>query len=1407
MPKQQEHPPDNPKLKVLVRLRKACKITQAEQAQILGLVGSKSRDTISSWEKGRETPPENKWRQPFISYLLDNLGLRQDPAQFLEVWDVLISEWGWGELNVRDQERFLQPAIDKNPYRGLEAFTEADANNFFGRDEQIVKLKQVVQRQQMLVMFGSSGSGKTSIIQAGLIPILRQDQWIIVQMRPGRQPFLSLAEGMLAAAYPNHSENGRRAKASKLADNWLRASTTVLQTAQALPHFADATHCLLIVDQFEELFTICQDPQVTERFICDLLALTEHSNLPAKLLLAIRADFYDEVVRVPALSAKLNEGHYSLPVMSQAQLEAAILQPARALFTRFEEGLLSRILLDVGDSPGKLTLLEFALTQLWEHPANKAGLLTLDAYNEIGRVQGALINYAEEVFNGLDTTEQQQAARLFLQLVKPSKRHKTTRILASRTKLGSANWALATKLADSRLIVTGKDGREQAEIIHEALIETWPRLANWIDQSRDFRIWQEDLNILVDQWQAMGYDEGVLLRGAPFATAVKYLDDRGDELSLPEQDFINASIALHEEETAARQARLQKEQKATLNLRRRAIYLAVALLAVVILAIAAVNFGQQSKQEAQNARAELSNSLARQAHTLYTSQPRLALLLAAEAVKIPIEENDPRPTLAEETLREGLEQLYGYGLMGHESTITSSVFSPNGRWLATASFDNTVRLFDLTASDFPSIVLRGHTAPILNIAISTDGRWLASVSNDKTARLWDLHSSNPAANSVLLVGHQKIVGSVAFSPNGRWLATGSADATVFLWDISATDPADSPIVLSGHSGSVNSIAFSPDNAWLATGSNDNEVRLWPLTAVPSADSVTLYAHEDIVYKVAFSPDGHWLASASEDGTVHLGAFSVGKLSTAPFILHQHESSVFNLAFSSDSHWLASASADSTIGLWDITQSDIPATGVRLSGHRDSVRAITFDSNNRWLVSGSDDATVMLWDLVSIPTNVAPLVLSDHEAGVQSVAVSPDGTWLTSGASDGMSQLWQLTSLKPRVPVTLSDFPPGLLFSTFIKEEGQPETLQLATGDAEGRVQLLLLAGNGVLDSVIPLDGQEDAINVIAASENGRWLTAGDVNGLIYLWQIEVGLSPSPLVLTEHENAISALVISPDNRWLISSSIDGTLFVWDLFSIGRYPKPVGTYRSQSSLLALAVDANSQWLAAGGRDSNVYLWNLKTDQPLGDPVALTGHQKQINALSFSGNGRWLASGSDDNTAYLWRLSNLEDKYVLTGHQRFLTSVTISSDNHWLATSSADGTVRLWNLTSANPSSSPLELSGHIGAVQSVAFSPDAHLLATTGIDQTIRLWDLRRENIPQSATVLPAEIGIIMFTTFSADSSWLATSGNEGLIRLWPLTLPDLISAACQTAGRNLTKSEWATYLQGRPYRPACPKGGE
>ncbi|MDW8327100.1 MAG: serine/threonine-protein kinase, partial [Anaerolineales bacterium] len=455
------------------------------------------------------------------------------------------------------------------PYRGLFAFQEDDAPFFFGREDFTDMLSDRVESQQLTAVVGPSGSGKSSVVFAGLVSrlrqaaMLRQSQqkaWLLTEMRPGARPFEALANAVLL---PETSD--RIKQLQSLADSLRDGSVRLTNAVKLFLHSRPDKHrLLLVIDQFEELFTVCPDSETRRAFI-DVL-LTSLGECPKlHIVLTIRADFLGQAFSYRPLADALQSATLFLGPMTRAELTRAIKEPARKQRVKFQSGLVERILDDVGEEPGNLPLLEFALTTLWDK--QNGSLLTHQAYEEIGRVEGALARYAEEVYSKLTAEQQALARRVFVQLVRPGEGTEDTRRQATRAELEDA-WPLVQQLADARLLVTNRDpsGQETAEIVHEALIRSWGRLREWMRANRNFRAWQERLRGMMQQWEASGHDEGALLRGALLVGAEGWLAERETEIGQAERDFIHASIALREREAAEREGLRQREIEAARRL-------------------------------------------------------------------------------------------------------------------------------------------------------------------------------------------------------------------------------------------------------------------------------------------------------------------------------------------------------------------------------------------------------------------------------------------------------------------------------------------------------------------------------------------------------------------------------------------------------------------------------------------------------------------------------------------------------------------------------------------------------------------------------------------------------------------------------------------------------------------------
>ncbi|MGI2906182.1 tetratricopeptide repeat protein, partial [Tolypothrix sp. VBCCA 56010] len=441
-------------------------------------------------------------------------------------------------------------AADENllcPYRGLFHFGPGDAEFFFGREVFVEELFAATQNRNFIPVLGASGSGKSSVVLAGLVPKLQEaGYWKFTHFRPGSDPFHALALALVPLYTQNLDATDKIIQARKLSQSLGDGEIPLADVFAQIHQNHPTDRVLLIADQFEEIYTLCADHKIRHSFL-DIL-LTSFQSSPGKtnvLVATMRADFLGNALSYPAFGDVLKTD-IKLRSMNHDELLQVIAKPAEKLGVTFEGGLVERILDDVEDEPGNLPLLEFALTELWKQRKGKQ--LTHAAYQHIGKVQGALARHADRNYGKLSAAQKEQVRRIFIQLVHPGEDRQDTRRVATKAELGEERWKLVTQLADDRLVVTSQNAanQETVEVIHEALIRNWEELRQWMNADRSFRAWQERLRFAMLQWQKMQRDEGALLRGAVLTEAEKNLKQRREELSKGEQEFIQASVALRQ---------------------------------------------------------------------------------------------------------------------------------------------------------------------------------------------------------------------------------------------------------------------------------------------------------------------------------------------------------------------------------------------------------------------------------------------------------------------------------------------------------------------------------------------------------------------------------------------------------------------------------------------------------------------------------------------------------------------------------------------------------------------------------------------------------------------------------------------------------------------------------------------
>ncbi|MFM7238200.1 MAG: WD40 repeat domain-containing protein, partial [Cyanobium sp.] len=713
-----------------------------------------------------------------------------------------ISNYYYREQPQTDSTPAAQPNAELPcPYRGLFHFGPNDAELFFGRDAVVESLLQAIQTRAFLPLLGASGSGKTSVVLAGLVPRLqREGHWRFSHFRPGADPFHALALALVPLYAPELNATDRMAQARQLAD-FLRSGAVPLADVLTQVRQNDpGERVLVIADQFEELYTQGTDDSVQRAFLDALLAgFSEAANQTrglagdcARLVLTMRADFLGNALSYRPFADLLQQGDFKLGPMNAAELREVMEKPARGV--AFESGLVERILEEVKAEPGTLPLLEFALTELWDRREDQT--LTHGAYTAIGGVEGALARHADASYAALTPAEQQVARRVFLQLVRPGEGTEDTRRRASRQELGAVSWELVKRLADARLVVTNRvedAAVETVEVVHEALIRHWGELRGWMVSDRKFRTWQERLRSDLTRWENSRRDEGLLLRSVALAEGQENLNKREGELSPAEREFIVASAAATER--AGRQERR----------RRRLLFSGLAGgLAVVSVALL-LAWGQLVRAQRQRGEA-----LAVTAKLTATSRPADALLEALAAAGFsrygqPRPAESLLPAAATEALLDGAarsrEQLR---LRGHQGWVRSAAYSADGSRIVSAGDDGTVRQWEAKSGRAIGEPLRGHQGWVVSAAYSADGSRIVSAGEDGTVRQWE--AKNGRAIGEPLRGHQGAVYSAAYSADGSRIVSAGDDGRVRQWEAKSGRAIGEP--LRGHQGLVWSAAYS-----------------------------------------------------------------------------------------------------------------------------------------------------------------------------------------------------------------------------------------------------------------------------------------------------------------------------------------------------------------------------------------------------------------------------------------------------------------------------------------------------------------------------------------------------------------------------------------------------------------------
>jgi WD40 repeat protein len=1117
------------------------------------------------------------------------------------------------------------------PYVGLVAFQQEDADRFFGRDTLIADLLTRLRQRRFLGVFGASGCGKSSLLRAGvaahLAAELDQDGLTGVVFTPGQRPLEECAIHL--ADFLGESPGTLREEFSADPRN------LHLRIRHATIDASAESDVVLIVDQFEELFTLCRDEQERAAFVDALVTATTDPASRTRVVLGVRADFLGHCGQYPSLVTVLRDAQVLMGAMTTEELRLAITGPAEKAGYRVETALVARLIADANHQAGMLPLVSHALLQTWQRRRGK--LMTLAGYDTTGGIEHALARTAEQTYQSLDTTQRELTQQIFLRLTALGDGTEDTKRRIPRAELDhndpNTTQVLDT-LAQARLVTLGHDS---VEVAHEALIRHWPRLHEWLTDDRDGHRLHRQLTDATTEWERHQRDTGLLYRGARLAA---WHDRPLDRLNATEQAFLTTSRRTAERERTARLRRL------------RWALAAMGIIVSVVSLLAALAVTQTSRATEERDIA-FSRQLATNARAQLQVDPELALLLAIKAV-------ETKPTAeADAVLRQAIVDPRPLAtVQTGDDTVGDVVISPDGRRIATASLNGTLRVWEKPQRGGGWSTTRelGTASPEpREPAFSPDGRYLAAITGN-TVQVWDI---NHAGKPITIQGPFGTISDLLFNRDGQIVAveddriwhvdpTGGRDPAVLHIpnEDYAAHPYDctpspagryvachviqddvtliedltrqhNPVQITDKGGSSTRPVFSPDDRRLAIGNADGTVSVWDTT--DSHELVTLRIHGNSVNSVEFSPDGTAVISSGSDGTIQITNTSSGAnphASPGPrgaysLTLHGHQGAVQAATFSRDGRWIASVGSDHTLRIWSAT----PGEAIALRGHTGLVGDASYTPDALHIVTSSQDGTVRIWNR----DGTDPTVIHQYEniTGLVAVAVGLDGRLIASIGGNGELHVWDTYT---RTTV-ISDKPNNAQSPphNYIGVEFTPDG-HIVTADANGNIRIWNTDGSSIRHQVntdVPGD-----FTAMAVSPVGAYIALVRATGGVRLQSLN--RSDAGTELATSGNAATAF--SPDGRELATGDNEGAVKIWPT---NGHVKPRSLYGHTNKIIGLAYGPHGKYLATSSRDGTIRLWNTTGDT---EPIIYHNYYAPIESITFSPDGQHLLTTHADGAVHI-------------------------------------------------------------------------------------------------------------------------------------------------------------------------------
>ncbi len=1318
-----------------------------------------------------------------------------------------------------------------SPYRGLDAFEFEHADFYYGRTSAIAATEERLERQAengkaFLLIYGMSGTGKSSLMRAGLLPALvKSDQdegtalrrYLLFRPSEGPSPTAALINRLKSGSvFPEWSNSDDTEIPEKTIEETAQDIVQMIRDALAAAAKSQninprMTRLIVAVDQMEELFTTEEiSPESRTAFIEFLAALARSGQV--WVVCTIRADFYHRCGEVRGFSElKDGLGSYELLPPTGPEIAQMIREPARAAGMKFEEdpkiGNLADVLQQAAaQEPGSLPLLQFVLDTLYEAGKDRH-MMTFAAYQTLGGLEGAIARRADEVTTALSSDVQAALPSIISALTSVRELDNTATSRAvprHETSATREQELLVGALLNARLLTSTQDskGNSIIRLAHDALLSKWPRARDIVSANREFLESRSQVRADASRWLAEDKSSDFLLpSGKRLALAEDLLVNRYGEIDGETVEFIEASILDRDVrrdkeskiERQQQEERIERNNREVESAKRLAKRTRIAATIILVFAIIA-GFGAitglkgQSEAERQAALADKNASQARIAENKAEHSERSALEARDQALR------NQSIYLTDLSHRETASGNATNGILLAIEALPQDMNEPNRPYVV----DAELALYNAISAHREISVLRGHDADVLHVTFSPDGKRIVSSSSDGTARIWDAESAKEFS---VLQGHSGAVRSASFSPNGRFIITRSADKTVRLWDAGEgklksvlgdsdhkiklaqfspdgrqimtavntglvilwdTEGATKTGSLKGHDHDINAISMSPDGQYAAAASN-KEIRVWN---VPGRTEIAvLKGHTGSIRHIEFSQDGRSLLSVSDDEIARLWDVANG---TSTYILEGHEFGLAAGAISPFGNRIVTASLDNTARLWDAHDGGLVKV---LTGHNRSVVTAAFSSDETHLVTGSSDGTARVWDADS---GALLTVLRGHDGGIHHVASSPEADRIATASSDGTIRLWHAG--QSRLFRHVGGSGTNEVISAAFSPSG--ELVLTASWDRTARVWN---TGNGA--EIAVLKGHEGPLISAVFSPDEKYVLTVVSEGIARLWDSRTGKKVA---------TFSSDVVTPVDSWdavflnVASFNSDGTHAViaagrnagiWDI-STGELKVVLRGHAKQIVDVAYSPDGN--FIATSSYDSTARIWNAKT----GETVSiLEGHSLGVTDASFSPDGRLALTTSQDTTARLWEVETGTQTALLKDHKKLIYQGTFDPKGSRIITVSADGTARLWN-TGGDVLA---VLVGHNESVFKGKFSPDGSRVVTASSDDNAYVWDT---NTGFLVAQLQGHAGDVNDAEFSPDGRSLITASKDGTARIFHAfrSTQELVDHARKIVPRQLTDCE-------------------